>query len=285
LVARTLEQQWEAALGQERQTREEFERFQRETPARLSAAEDEQIRALSREIPVLWHATETAPADRKAILQCLVDRVVASPRGNTEFVDVTIHWSGGFVSQHVVRRPVMRYQQLEDYPRMVALIREARAAGHTSAQIAEQLNQEGLHAPLALNKKFTNKDVCNLLRKLGIRRPLLSRDRLQPNEWWREDLACELRIHPARLHYWVRKGYLHARRDPVTSKFWILWADADELQRLRQLRDYLRTEHRIGYPAELTRPKPRPGNEPTISSGSDPASDTGPKPPLADPPK
>lgn len=282
LVARTLEQQWEAALGQERQTREDFERFQRDTPDRLSDAEQKQIRELSREIPELWHAPETTPADRKAIIQCLIDRVVASPRANSEFVDVTIHWSGGYVSQHVVRRPVLRYQQLEDYPRMVALIQEAHAAGRTSAQIAEQMNQEGFHAPLAPNKKFTKDDVCNLFRQLGIRRPLLNRDRLQPDEWWREDLAHELRIHPARLHNWVRKGYVHARRDPKTSKFWILWADADELQRLRQLRDYLQTERRVGYPAELKRPKPRPDNESANGRSDEPVSDAGQKPPLAD---
>src|SRR4029078_4353925 len=43
LVARTLEQRWEESLRQERQLREEYDRFLATTPATLSAAADDAI--------------------------------------------------------------------------------------------------------------------------------------------------------------------------------------------------------------------------------------------------
>ena len=91
---------------------------------------------------------------------------------------------------------------------------------------------------------------------------MLNAAQLAADEWWLSDLAVELSVTPCRLHHWLRHGYVHARKEPK-SKFWILWADTDELARLRQLRDYLTTEHSIPYPAELKRPKPRP-SPPTV---------------------
>ncbi|HQU46072.1 MAG: hypothetical protein B7Z73_17555 [Planctomycetia bacterium 21-64-5] len=84
LVARTLEQEWEAALGAQRRIEEELDRFQRETPAKLTAEQQDQIRALATELPTLWHASTTTPADRKEIVRCLIERVVINIRGDTE---------------------------------------------------------------------------------------------------------------------------------------------------------------------------------------------------------
>jgi hypothetical protein len=56
------------------------------------------------------------------VVRHLVDRVVVAVQGETEWVDVAIHWAGGFVSRHEVRRPVRRVEQLRDYPALMARV-------------------------------------------------------------------------------------------------------------------------------------------------------------------
>src|SRR5262249_52003361 len=69
LVARTLERRWEEALGSQRQLEEEYDRFRRDQPAELSEDELARIAALSRDIPALWDAPATTPAERKEIVR------------------------------------------------------------------------------------------------------------------------------------------------------------------------------------------------------------------------
>ena len=106
LVARTLEQCWEESLRQERKLREEYDRFLAQTPAGPSDADAQRIRAASESIASLWHGAEATPQDCKAMARCLVDRVVVHVDQRSEYVDATIHWHGGFTSQHQVVRPV-----------------------------------------------------------------------------------------------------------------------------------------------------------------------------------
>ena len=242
-------------LREERRLVEEFDRFRRENPPALTAEERCQILTLSSDISELWNGT-TATADQKEIVRCLIDRLVTNVRGDTEYVDVAIHWAGGFISHHRYSRPLRKFQQLDDFDRIKAIAIAGREAGRTARQIADQLNAEGFRTPSQRSRKFTRNKVTWLLRSLGIRRPLLSRDQLASDEWWLSDLAVELSVNPRRLHHWTRKGYVHSRKG-LSSKFWIIWADADELARLRKLRDYLSTEHQVPYPLELKRPKDR----------------------------
>ena len=105
LVARELERRWEEALKEQRRLEEEYARFSRNQPEGLSAGEREQIRALARDLPALWQAPTTTAADRQRIVRLLVKEVVVTVRGESEWVDVTIHWAGGFEQQPRVGAP------------------------------------------------------------------------------------------------------------------------------------------------------------------------------------
>ena len=92
LVVRELERRWEEALKEQRRLEEEYARFRRNQPAGLSAGERDQIHALAEELPGLWQAPTTTAADRQRIVRLLVKEVAATVRGESERVDVTIHW-------------------------------------------------------------------------------------------------------------------------------------------------------------------------------------------------
>jgi hypothetical protein len=85
--------------------------------------------------------------DRKAIVRHLVEWVVVTPRGRSEWLDVELHWVGGFRSRHKLSRPVDRYDRMRDYQQLLARMVELRGAELTQAEVAERLNREGWPMP------------------------------------------------------------------------------------------------------------------------------------------
>ena len=81
---------------------------------------------------------------------------------------------------------------------------------------------------------------------------------LAADEWWFTDLARRLNLPQPTLYSWLRRGWVHARQLPVAGGRWILWADAEEVDRLRQLHHCPRRWHNQPQAAALTQPKRRP---------------------------
>jgi DNA invertase Pin-like site-specific DNA recombinase len=259
LVARTLEQQWEQALRDERQRQEDYERFVQQKPLELTDSDRDRIRALAEDLPALWQSAATSVVDRKELIRCLIERLVVQVQANTEYVDVTIHWVGGFVSQHQIERPVAEYQQMRDYDRLLARLRELQEAGHTAAQMAERLNHEGFH-PTGRRKTFSAMTVRALLSRWQLSGERHETVALGRDEWWLTDLARKVKVSAATVRRWIARRWLHCRRTPQHG-YHLLWADADELERLRRLRDHGRTYPKIPTPATLTTPKRRPSKK------------------------
>jgi hypothetical protein len=234
LVARTLEQHWEELLRQERQLREDHDRFLASTPPTMSDADADRVRAAAQNIPALWRAPTTTPEDRKAIVRCLVDHVVVHVEQNSEHVDVTIHWHGGFTSQHQVIRPVGCYTQLRDYDLLIARIRTLHQEGKSVPAIAECLNKEGF-VPPRRRGVFNVGTLVPLMQRLGLVGELYRDELLGPNEWWIRDLAAQLKAPVPKVHYWATQGWVHSRKT-CSGKHWIVWADGDELKRLEKLK-------------------------------------------------
>ena len=90
LVVRQLERDWEAALAARQQLAEDYQRFTRSRPARLTAAELAAIERLARDIPALWRAPATTHADRKRLLRCIIEQVQVAAPGASEKVRAAI---------------------------------------------------------------------------------------------------------------------------------------------------------------------------------------------------
>jgi hypothetical protein len=130
LVTRDLERRWEEALRAEQRLQEEFARSRAGSPRELTDADRERILALSSDIPALWAIA--GPADRRAILRHLVERVEIEATEDSEATRLTIRWVGGGVSRHELVRPVHTYERLREFPRLLERIRELMAAGQRS---------------------------------------------------------------------------------------------------------------------------------------------------------
>ena len=260
LVAKELERRWEEALREQEQLTVEFARFQTSTPAKLSDAERQEIRSLSESLPQLWQADSTTAEDRCAIARMLIDEVVVNIEGDSERVDLDIHWQGGFSSHHAMRRPVQTYEQLSYYDELLSRIKAWLAEGNTLSKISERLNAEGYQPPKRASR-FSVGILSRFLRDRGIRtgplpKTVTEENHLQADEWWLADLAAELSMPIATLHRWQRVGWVASHKVAATRR-WAIYADAEELSRLRQLRTQPRGWPNP-YPRELITPKPNP---------------------------
>jgi DNA invertase Pin-like site-specific DNA recombinase len=257
LVARELERRWEEALKQQRQLDEEYERFVRNAPAELTDKALSAIRALAADLPAVWSAATTTPADRQRISRLLLERVVVTVDKASERVGVQLHWIGGTVRSHTITRPVTCYCQQSDHPRLVARLRELCTGRDNSAAIAEKLNAEGFRPPKR-TKQFTGEMVRRLTAQLGLARRQRhgSTTGLGPDEYRPMGLARRLGISRDTVRRWLRAGWLSLRRDDDGHH--VIWADASELRRLRALHALPRTWANKKRLAKLKKPKPRP---------------------------
>jgi DNA invertase Pin-like site-specific DNA recombinase len=233
LVARSLEQQWEAALRAQRDLKEEHDRFLNEQPPRLTEEERSHIRAVSADIPTLWHASETTARDRKEIIRLLTERIVVDVRAHSECAAVTIMWRGGQTTRHEFVRSVSRYESLGEYDRMMDRIVQLRRDGLTIKELAAQLTREGYRTPRT-QKGYTPTSVRQLLSRRGLTGGAIGREQLESGEWWLPDLAQELGTSYDRLRDWALRGEVRARRVQPGGP-WVVWADGKERRRLRKL--------------------------------------------------
>jgi hypothetical protein len=257
LVGRELERHWEESLKSRRQVEEEYERWQRTAPGRLSPEDELAIRGLAADLPSVWRAATTTPADRQRIARLLIEQVSLIIDKASERVDVELHWIGGQAESHVLSRPVRRYDLRADYPRLLVRLRTLCAEGLSATKIAERLNEEGFQPP----KRVTHFNRGMVQRLLGRLEPAQRRPHGEPldlkqDEYRPNGLARRLVIGPDTVRRWIRAGWLTSSRD--ARGYHVIWADATELARLRELHVLPRTRANEDQLAKLTQPKPRP---------------------------
>jgi Recombinase zinc beta ribbon domain/Recombinase len=239
LVARQLEREWEAALAERARLGEEYQRYQQQRPARLSAAELAAIHALADDIPALWAAPATTVPDRKRLLRAVIESVQVTADGATERVQATVTWAGGHQTHAALTRPVARIDQLSYYPALTERIKALAGEGLNGAVIAGRLAAEGFRTP-HLNERFHPGEIQQLIRRLGLR-PGLDHDHhhdqgsLGPSQWWLATLARETGMPTATLFGWLNRGWITGRQDTRPPYRWIITADHAEVERLRAL--------------------------------------------------
>ncbi len=240
LVARTLERQWEQALAAELKLQQEYAAFQARQPATLSTEERAAIQRLAGDLPALWEAPTTTPAERQQIVRLLIERVLVTVVEDSEQVRVEVHWAGRHCSRLTLIRPVARIDQLSGYADLQARVKAWHEQGCSTVQIAEKLNAEGWRPPKRRDT-YNASMVRSLLTRMGRRTGTPKQQRAEAiergaEEWTLAELTGKLDIPQPTLYSWLRKGQLTARQVSVAGRtLWLIRADAQERSRLRQL--------------------------------------------------
>jgi DNA invertase Pin-like site-specific DNA recombinase len=258
LVARELERRWETALQEQARLEQDYQQFCAARPAKLSAAEREQIRQLAEHVPQLWSADSTTAADRQRLVRLLIEQIEVTVQGDSERVRLAITWSGGFTSQQELVRSVQRYEQLVEYPRLCARMEELRSEGKSMDAVAACLNAEGFHPPKRV-ERFTGPMVAGFLarkyEKAGEAYGRRVAEALRKGEWLLGELARHLGMPQATLHHWRKLGWVRARKLAVAGGLWAIWASGAERRRLSRLRRYQQSKPNQRIPEALTTPQ------------------------------
>jgi DNA invertase Pin-like site-specific DNA recombinase len=265
LVARELERQWEQKLSEKQRLDEEYARFLAEQPRHLSVSDRERIGTLARDLPGLWRSPTTSGGDRRAIVRLLIEHVDLTRHGETERIDMVIHWRGGSTTRHEVRQGLRKSASIERFAELQPRIVTLRGDGLTADAIADILNAEGHR--VARGEKYTGYCVRRLWIRFGLAGiPAGVRDASDlpgPSEHWLPKLAKRLGAKPIVVHRWRWAGWVHARQLRGENGRWIVWANAEEMSRLRQLRAYEIKHHgRHPPPSKLTKLTSRVDSKP-----------------------
>ena len=240
LVARTLEQDWETALGEQARLLADHERFQRERPQAPSPAELAAIQDLTQDLPALWRAKTTTQQERQTIARLLLERILVTVIGASEQVRLECHWQGGNRTLHQLVRPVAKLKALSTYPDLAARACELHRQGRNCVEIAAILNEEGRRPPKrrdTFNGPMVRRVLIGAGRieaKRGTPRAVAHR---RPDEWTINELAAEIRAPPATIYHWVQKGRLSSRSVEVQGTFnKLVTADAATIAKLKAAR-------------------------------------------------
>ena len=106
----------------------------------------DKVISLAGRLPALWADPATGGAKRKALLRCLIEKVILE-RGPHDIAAVRIVWRGGATSELAVARPVTGIAALTHGAKMCERLLELARAGVPDDEIAAMLTQEGHRSP------------------------------------------------------------------------------------------------------------------------------------------
>jgi len=112
----------------------------------LSAKERDDFLALGPRLPAMWRQPGMDRAHKKALLRCLIDKVVLH-RAVRERIDIRIVWRGGAISEERVEPRVHALQAFSRGADLQARILELARQGLTDAEAARVLTEEGYRSP------------------------------------------------------------------------------------------------------------------------------------------
>lgn len=99
------------------------------------------------------------------------------------------------------------------------------------------MNREGFRPPKR-RERFNGAAIKEIILRHGFektrktaRKPTCGRD-----EWLLGDLARHLDMPATTLYSWIGKGWLKVRKEPGSQRRLLVWADARELESLRERR-------------------------------------------------
>lgn len=238
LVAAELERRWEVALvevchAEKALAQRDQENARWAEPSVLNPVLRAQALALGERLPALWADPGVSCAHRKALLRCLVDKVVLR-RTARHAASVRVVWQGSAVSELTVALPVNSFAALPRGPEMEARVLELARAGMHDEEIAQVLTAEGHRSP-GLDEGVLAATARTIRLRHGIK--VVRRCTRWPHvPGWLTvaDVALQLQVPQRWLRERLWAGAIRTMREP--SGRYLLPDKPDTLDALRQLR-------------------------------------------------
>ena len=224
LVASTLERRWNDSLIELEKVKQQIAELSHEQSL-IASFERDQVLALARDLPRLWHAPETSSKDKKRILQLLIDDItVEKPERYVALLHV--RWQGGICEDLKLELPRPSGERWRHSESLVKKVRKL-AEENSDAEIAAQLNAEGLIS--AKGNPFTRSSVSWIRHKHKIP----PAEKKKADELTVKEVAKRFDVSPNVVYYWIERKIITARRLNNGSPYWITidQRKSDELEK------------------------------------------------------
>lgn len=232
VVARTLERQWEEKLCALEELEREHQRARRERRVELDDDDRRRIRALAKDLPNVWCAKTTTPADRKAMLREVIEaigiRPVDVPRRVTA---LRVQWQSGQVTELEIPRPDRKHKTRTP-AHAVARLRKLAQSGLRDEQMADRLDAEGFVT--GHGKPWTTHAVKWARRKEGIARhyPDRPRNKRLPNRhpdgrYSVRGVAEHFGVSTHVVHRWIERGLVATKKEDYEQHRGVHWIRID----------------------------------------------------------
>jgi DNA invertase Pin-like site-specific DNA recombinase len=231
LVAAELEGRWEAALRALTQAELASEKQEAKQPLpTLSPELKAAFTAIGQRLPALWDTPHLARAQKKALLRCLIDKVVIH-RIVRDQVRVRIVWRGGDTSTTDIPIPVGAFAELSAHAEMQARLLELARQGLDDERIAHTLTTEGYRSPLHQSVLPSTVKGLRLKHRIFVKRSQ-SHPRHVPGFLTVPQVARILGVPTHWVYDRIHNGTLAINRDPGVG----LYLFPDEPRTLEQLK-------------------------------------------------
>ncbi len=240
LVARSLERQWETALRAVEQLEHEHQTWHRQQAVTATATDREAILALGQDLPALWHAPTTTPAERKRLLRLVVREVLLDQHRGRGQVWVQINWQTGAQTEHWVTRRVHSYADYVDGAHLQQRVRELAGAACEDDEIAEALNLEGFRT--ARDRRFQGPLLWRLRQQWGIAKAVLPPSAAvaaDARPYSVHAAAAAVGVFPGTVYKWLRTGRVQGEQRKK-GRGWVIYLTVEGVATLRDYADSVR---------------------------------------------
>ena len=162
LVASELERRWNEKLERVTQLEQSFSRSEQQAQWCLTAEERAAVGELFQNLPAIWRAETTTPAERKQLLRFAIEAVQLDGVSQPGEIEIQIRWRSGTVTALKVNRVSRGDCSRKTPPGAVERMQEL-ARQYDYGQVAQQLNEEGWRT--AWSHPFTAQHVGYLCRR------------------------------------------------------------------------------------------------------------------------
>jgi DNA invertase Pin-like site-specific DNA recombinase len=205
LVARGLENAWEACLRDLAGAEAELRRQEQQRPSAVDPKQLQRIQTLGADLRQVWKATSTSDRDRKELLRLLLEEVSLNLKRAEGYAHLTLRWRGGAIT--VLDVPVPRFRPMG--PRTdedtISLLRRL-AALYPDEVIAGILNRQ--ERKTATGERFTANQVGSLRRYRNIPR-FQPPAEPPPGELATIRKAAQvLGLNTSTIHRWLADGFI-----------------------------------------------------------------------------
>ena len=220
LVADELERRWEAALRELRRAEkaEDERQRQRQTiPEELSEELKESFTAIGQKLPQIWEGDLLSRQQKKALLRCLVEKVVVH-RLAADLLQVRVVWKGGQSTTFEVPTTVGSFEKLSGAEEMERLILELFEEDLSDKEIADYLRGLGYRSPRSAQV------LPSTVSKIRYRRGLLrsrskSHPRNVPGSLTVSQVAQKLAVGSPWVYDRIHNGRIQIAKDAATGLY------------------------------------------------------------------